>query len=71
VFIDFANVVLIESLQALASSYTLLDLTFLYFRFDIALIGIGLIIALSIVSLLLPMVRIKNIKPVKIIKAKE
>lgn len=71
VFIDFANVVLIESLQALASSYTLLDLTFLYFRFDIALIGIGLIIELSIVSLLLPMVRIKNIKPVKIIKAKE
>ena len=70
-FIDLANDVLIESLKQLASSYVVLDLQFLTFKFDIALTNCILILLLSATSLLIPIIKIKNIKPVKIIKAKE
>ena len=70
-FIDLANDVLIESLKQLAPSQVVLDLDFLTFKIDIALTNMLLILALALVSLLIPMLKIKGIKPVKIIKAKE
>ena len=70
-FIDLANDVLIESLKQLAPSHIVLDLDFLTFKIDIALTNMLLILALALVSLLVPMLKIKSIKPVKIIKAKE
>ena len=70
-FIDLANDVLIESLKKLASSYIVMDLQFLTFQSNIAVANCMLIWVLSIVSLVFPMVKIKEIKPVKIIKARE
>jgi ABC-type antimicrobial peptide transport system permease subunit len=70
-FIDMANEVLIESLKRLAPTSVVLDLDFLTFRPKIAMINCVLVAVLALVSLIFPMLRIKAIKPVKIIKAKE
>jgi ABC-type antimicrobial peptide transport system permease subunit len=70
-FIDLANDVLIESLKQLAKSHVVLDLQFLTFKVDIALTNCALVLLLAAASLLVPIIKIKNIKPVKIIKAKE
>lgn len=70
-FIDLANDVLIESLKILAKGHTMFDLDFLLFDFKICMINTGVIMLLGIVSLIIPMLKIKNIKPVKIIKVKE
>ena len=70
-FIDFANDVLIESLQRLASSSVVLDLNFLTFQKDIARDNCILVFVLTIIALIAPMVKVKVIKPVKIIKTKD
>ena len=70
-FIDMANEVLIESLKRLAPTSVVLDLDFLTFRPKIAMINCVLVAVLALVSLIFPMLGIKAIKPVKIIKAKE
>ncbi len=70
-FIDIANDVLIESLMRLAPNSVVLDLDFLTFQSKIALDNCILIFILALASLTFPMVKIKAIKPVKIIKAKE
>jgi ABC-type lipoprotein release transport system permease subunit len=70
-FIDMANEVLIESLKRLAPTSVVLDLDFLTFKPAVALVNCVLIFALALASLIIPMLRIKAIKPVKIIKAKE
>ncbi len=70
-FIDVANDILIESIRRIAPSWTLPDLQFLTFKPEIALMNCILIFALAFVSLIFPMIKIKAIKPVKIIKAKE
>ena len=71
VFIGIANDVLIESLSRLAPTHVMLDLDFLTFKLPVALFNCLLIFLLSILSLALPMIKIKRIKPVKIIKTKE
>ena len=70
-FIDLANDVLIESLQRFASSSVVLDLNFLTFQKDIARDNCILVFVLAIVALIVPMVKVKVIKPVKIIKTKD
>ena len=70
-FIDLANDVLIESLMRFSPSSVVLDLDFLTFRPEIAMKNCILIMALALISLIFPMIKIKAIKPVKIIKAKE
>ena len=70
-FIDIANDILIESLKQLAPSQVVLDLQFLTFKTDIAITNCILILLLAGASLFAPIIKIKNIKPVKIIKAKE
>lgn len=70
-FIGMANDVLVESLSSLAPSRVMMDLEFLTFKPKVALVNCGLILLLSILSLALPMIKIKRIKPVQIIKAKE
>ena len=62
---------LIESLKRLAPSQVVLDLDFLTFKPAVALVNCALVFALSLISLIIPMIKIKAIKPVKIIKAKE
>lgn len=70
-FIDLANDVLIESLKVLAPSHIVLDLDFLTFKIDIVGINSLLVIILTIISFVIPMLKIYKIKPVKIIKTKE
>ncbi len=70
-FIDVANDVLIESLAQLAPSHVVLDIDFLTFRPAIALTNCVLISVLALISMIFPMIKIKMIKPVKIIKAKD
>ena len=70
-FIGVANDVLIESLKRLASGWTVMDLEFLTFKPILALNNCILTVLLSALSLVVPMIKIKSIKPVKIIKAKE
>ena len=70
-FIDLANTVLIDSLKILADGYTVIDMKFLSFRMIIACLNSVAVIALTLVSFIIPMIHIYRIKPVKIIKAKE
>ena len=70
-FIDAANEVLLDSLKRIASHRIVLDLKFLTFQPDIAVQNCILIVVLAILSLAFPLIKIKNIKPVKIIKTKE
>ena len=69
--IDLANDVLIESLHRFAKKWVVIDLAFLTFKPEIAVFNCLLTAALAVVSLIFPMLKIKAIKPVKIIKAKE
>ena len=70
-FIDLANDVLIESLKQLAPTHIVLDLDFLTFKANVVGINVLLIIVLCVLSLFVPLIKIKNIKPVQIIKVKE
>jgi len=70
-FIDLANDVLIESLMRLAPGHVVLDLNFLTFQPRIAIENCVLVGVLALISLIFPMIKIKAIKPVKIIKAKD
>ena len=70
-FIDLANDVLIESLKRLAPSRIVLDLNFLTFQKDIARDNCILVCVLSVVALIPTMIKVKVIKPVKIIKTKD
>ncbi len=70
-FIDLANDVLIESLKQLAPTHIVLDLDFLTFKVSVVGMNVLLIIVLCVLSLFVPLIKIKNIKPVQIIKAKE
>ena len=71
VFIDLANEVLVESMMRFNPSGVVLDLKFLTFQPKIAVENCILVGILALISLVLPMIRIKAIKPVKIIKAKD
>ncbi len=70
-FIDLANDVLIESLQRLAPERVVLDLNFLTFQKDIARDNCILVFILAIFALIPSMIKVKVIKPVKIIKTKD
>lgn len=70
-FIDLANDVLIESLKMLAPSHIVLDLDFLTFKMSIVYLNSLLVLALTLISFVIPMIKIYRIKPVQIIKAKE
>ena len=70
-FIDLANTVLVESLMRFNPSSIVLDLDFLTFKPEIAVENCILIFILAFASLVIPMIKIKAIKPVKIIKAKD
>ena len=69
-FIDLANDVLIGSLKNLTGR-VVLDLNFLTFQKEIARDNCILVCILSLIALVAPMIKIKVIKPVKIIKTKD
>ena len=71
VFADLANSILVESVQRFAPSHILLNLKFITFDLELILGDILLVILISIVSTTIPMMLLKKIKPIAIIKAKE
>lgn len=70
-FIGVANDILIESLKRFSSAKVVLDLDFLSYSPEIAKTNCNLVCILALSSLVFPMIKIKAIKPVKIIKAKD
>lgn len=70
-FSNVTNNLLITSLSQLASGRAFHDLAFVSFEWSMLTISCIIIFVLAFISLLLPMFRIRKIKPVKIIKTKE
>ena len=70
-FVGIANDVLVASLKEFATTRVVLEFNFLVFKHSIVYMDIILIMTLSILSLFIPMLKIRKIKPVKIIKTKE
>ena len=70
-FIDLANDVLIASIRTMAPGWVMPNLQFLIFEPSIVLTNCILTFILAVVSLIIPMIKIRAIKPVKIIKVKE
>ena len=70
-FVGIANDVLVASLKEFATTRVVLEFNFLVFKHSIVYMDIILILTLSILSLFIPMLKIRKIKPVKIIKTKE
>jgi ABC-type antimicrobial peptide transport system permease subunit len=66
-----ANTILTESLKQLAPSYIVLNLNFIKFNFSLISLDNILISSISLISTLVPMILLKKIKPIAIIKAKE
>ncbi len=71
VFVDLANDVLVESLKRLADSFMVFDMQFLTFKNGIILPDCIAVLAITLVSTIIPLVMLRKIKPVNIIKSKE
>ena len=70
-FANVANHILVESLKAIAPAKIMLDLQFIKFDWRLALINSVVVVFISIVSTIIPIILLRRIKPVTIIKAKE
>ena len=71
VFIGLANKVLVLSLNELAKNAMVMDVSFLVVKWKYILQNCALAIAIFVVSFLVPMLRLRRIKPTNVIKAKE
>lgn len=69
--VDVSNNLLIVSLRGLTSSQLVLNLRFLVFHPVVVLRNYALILFLTIISMLIPLVKISRIQPVKIINDRE
>lgn len=70
-FANVANHILLESLKAITPTKIMLDLQFIKFDWQLALINSAVVVFISIVSTIIPIILLRHIKPVTIIKAKE
>lgn len=70
-FANVANHILLESLKAITPTKIILDLQFIKFDWRLALINSAVVVFISIVSTIIPIILLRRIKPVTIIKAKE
>lgn len=70
-FANVANHILLESLKAITPTKIMLDLQFIKFDWRLALINSAVVVFISIVSTIIPIILLRHIKPVTIIKAKE
>lgn len=71
VFIGLANRILVLSLNELARSTMVMDLSFLIVKWSYILWDCLLALGILLVSFLAPMLRLRSIKPTNVIKAKE
>ena len=70
-FANVANHILLESLKAITPTKIMRDLQFIKFDWRLALINSAVVVFISIVSTIIPIILLRRIKPVTIIKAKE
>ena len=70
-FANVANHILLESLKAITPTKIMLGLQFIKFDWQLALINSAVVVFISIVSTIIPIILLRRIKPVTIIKAKE
>ena len=70
-FSGLANTILVTSLKELAPSMVMLDLEFITFNKTLILTDCLVIAIIALISTIIPMVFLKRIKPISIIKAKE
>lgn len=68
---DFANTILVESINVLAPSYQMLYLQFIRFNWTYILQDSIVVFIVTIISTLVAILRLNAIKPIMIIKAKE
>ena len=68
---DFANTILVKSINAFAPSYALMDLQFIRFNWIYILQDSILVLVVAVISTLVSIIRLNKIKPISIIKAKE
>ena len=69
--VDVTNNILLRSFLKISPQAMVLDIQFIHFNPIIALINVILIVFLTAISLVIPILVIRKIEPVKIIKAKE
>ena len=70
-FIDFSNEVLIRSLLELAPNNFIMDIDVLFINWDYLFQNSILVIFIVFISFIIPNIRLRNLKPTNIIKAKE
>lgn len=68
---DFANTILVKSINMLAPSYLMLDLQFIRFNWTYILQDSIIVFGVASIATLVSVLRLKAIKPISIIKAKE
>jgi ABC-type lipoprotein export system ATPase subunit len=70
-FIDLSNEILVKSLLELASNHFLLDIDVLYLKLPFMIQNSLLVLLIVIISFVVPLIKLKLLKPTNIIKAKE
>ena len=70
-FIDAANTILTDAMLQFNADKMVAELKFLTFNAAVATYNVLLILALALVSLIIPLLKIKFIQPVKIIQTKD
>ena len=68
---NVANHILVESLKAIAPAKIMLDLQFIKYDWQLALLNSAAVVLISMVSTTISIILLKRIKPITIIKAKE
>lgn len=70
-FIDLSNDILVTSLLEIAPNHFLMDIDVLYLKFPYMLQNSLLVALIVFISFIIPLVKLKTLKPTNIIKAKE
>ena len=71
IFVNLADEVLVRALMASANGYTMMDIELISFNVPIIMADCGGVMLLSLLSTLLPLLSLRKVKPINIIKAKE
>ena len=70
-FIGLSNDILVASLMELAPNHFLMDINVLYLKLPIMIKNSLLVILIVLLSFIIPLIKLKSLKPTNIIKAKE
>ena len=71
IFVNLADEVLVRALMASSNGYTMLNIELISFNVPIIMADCGGVMFLSFLSTMLPLLTLRKVKPINIIKAKE